>query len=69
MENNAKKDYQMATLNELFGEYTVATIDEYFNILDREESKRSTMVAKSLVKYLKKAQANKKSEEKLAVIY
>lgn len=33
--------------------YTMSSIDEYFEILDKEAEKRSKMVAKSLTKYLK----------------
>ena len=33
--------------------YVMSSIDEYFEILDREAPKRSKMVAKSLTKYLK----------------
>jgi hypothetical protein len=35
--------------------YLDATIDEYFEILDRENQRRSKLVAKSLVKYLQNA--------------
>ena len=41
-------------------EYTMSSLDEYFDILDRENKKRSELVAKSLVKYLQKnKQTNK----------
>jgi metal-responsive CopG/Arc/MetJ family transcriptional regulator len=41
-------------------QYIMSTLDEYFEILDRENKKRSQLVAKSLVKYLQKSkQANK----------
>ncbi len=41
-------------------EYIMSSLEEYFDILDRENKKRSEMVAKSLVKYLQKSkQANK----------
>ena len=33
--------------------YVMSSIDEYFEILDKETQKRSKMVAKSLTKYLK----------------
>lgn len=36
-------------------EYIMSSLDEYFEILDRENKKRSAMVAKSLVKYLQKS--------------
>ena len=35
-------------------EYIMSSLDEYFEILDRENKKRSELVAKSLVKYLQK---------------
>ena len=34
-------------------DYLMSSIDEYFNLLDAENQKRSQMVAKSLTKYLK----------------
>lgn len=39
-------------------DYVMSSIDEYFEILDKEAQKRSKMVAKSLTKYLKNVQAN-----------
>ncbi len=36
--------------------YTMSSLDEYFNLLDKENEKRSEMIAKSLTKYLKKSQ-------------
>lgn len=33
-------------------EYIMSSLDEYFEILDKENKKRSELVAKSLVKYL-----------------
>ena len=36
-------------------EYIMSSLDEYFEILDRENKKRSELVAKSLVKYLQKS--------------
>lgn len=36
-------------------EYIMSSIEEYFEILDRENKKRSEIVAKSLVKYLQKS--------------
>ncbi len=44
--------------------YLDATLDEYFEILDKENQKRSKLVAKSLVKYLK----DSKDENKFDVI-
>lgn len=35
-------------------EYIMSSLDEYFSILDKENKKRSELVAKSLVKYLQK---------------
>lgn len=35
-------------------EYIMSSLDEYFDILDKENKKRSELVAKSLVKYLQK---------------
>ena len=43
--------------------YVMSSIDEYFEILDKEAQKRSKMVAKSLTKYLKNVQANTKYDE------
>lgn len=41
-------------------EYIMSSLDEYFDILDKENKKRSELVAKSLVKYLQKSkEANK----------
>lgn len=41
-------------------EYIMSSLDEYFSILDKENKKRSELVAKSLVKYLQKTkEANK----------
>ena len=41
-------------------DYIMSSLDEYFEILDRENKKRSELVAKSLVKYLQKSkEANK----------
>lgn len=38
--------------------YIMSSIDEYFEILDKEAQKRSQMVAKSLTKYLKRVHSN-----------
>jgi len=44
-------------------EYIMSSIEEYFEILDRENKKRSEVVAKSLVKYLQKSKKENKFEE------
>ena len=44
-------------------EYVMSSIDEYFNLLDKENEKRTKMVAKSLTKYLKKSQEFGKYDE------
>ena len=41
-------------------EYIMSSLDEYFEILDKENKKRSELVAKSLVKYLQKSKENNK---------
>lgn len=41
-------------------EYIMSSLDEYFEILDRENKKRSELVAKSLVKYLQKSKETTK---------
>lgn len=43
--------------------YIMSSIDEYFDILDKEAQKRSQMVAKSLTKYLKKIHTNTKFDD------
>lgn len=43
--------------------YVMSSIDEYFEILDKEAQKRSKMVAKSLTKYLKNIQTSTKYDE------
>ena len=48
-------------------EYIVSSLDEYFEILDRENKKRSELVAKSLVKYLQKSKETNKFEKIQAV--
>lgn len=40
-------------------EYIMSSLDEYFDLLDKENKKRSELIAKSLVKYLQKSQTNK----------
>ncbi len=48
-------------------EYIMSSLDEYFEILDNENKKRSELVAKSLVKYLQKSkEANKFETIRLA---
>lgn len=44
-------------------DYLMSSIDEYFNLLDAENQKRSQMVAKSLTKYLKNSQESSKFDE------
>lgn len=41
-------------------DYIMSSIDEYFEILDRENKKRSELIAKSLVKYLQKSKEGTK---------
>lgn len=41
-------------------DYIMSSIDEYFEILDRENKKRSELIAKSLVKYLQKSKEGNK---------
>lgn len=48
--------------------YIVSSIDEYFEILDRENRKRSELVAKSLVKYLEKSKKSNKFEQQVQAI-
>ncbi len=43
-------------------EYIMSSLDEYFEILDNENKKRSELVAKSLVKYLQKSKEDNKFE-------
>ena len=44
-------------------DYTMSSLDEYFNLLDQENTKRSQMIAKSLTKYMKKSQEYGKFDE------
>lgn len=44
-------------------DYIMSSLDEYFEILDRENKKRSELVAKSLVKYLQKTKEINKFEK------
>jgi len=43
--------------------YIMSSIDEYFEILDKEAQKRSQMVAKSLTKYLKRVRTETKFDK------
>lgn len=43
-------------------EYIMSTLDEYFELLDKENKRRSEMIAKSLVKYLQKSKQIDKFE-------
>ena len=43
-------------------EYIKTTLDEYFELLDKENKRRSEMIAKSLVKYLQKSKQIDKFE-------
>ncbi len=44
-------------------EYIMSSLDEYFEILDKENKKRSELVAKSLVKYLQKSKEATKYQQ------
>lgn len=44
-------------------EYIMSSLDEYFEILDKENKKRSELVAKALVKYLHKSKETNKFEQ------
>lgn len=44
-------------------EYIMSSLDEYFDILDKENQKRSELVAKSLVKYLQKTKTATKFQK------
>lgn len=59
------KDYTMSTLEEFFSEPEVITIDEYFNILDKENIKRTAIVSKTLKAYLKNVKSDSKISNKL----
>ena len=48
-------------------EYFMSSIDEYFDILDKENKKRSEIIAKSLVKYLQKSKEANKFERIQAI--
>ncbi len=60
------KDYTMSTLEEFFSEPEVITIDEYFEILDKENIKRTLMVSKSLSEYLKNIKTDSKKYSRLS---
>lgn len=47
-------------------DYLMSSIDEYFALLNEETQKQSKMVAKSLAKYLKKAQGSTKFDKLIA---
>ena len=47
--------------------YIMSSIDEYFEILDKEAQKRSQMVAKSLTKYLKRVHSESTKFDRLKV--
>ncbi len=44
-------------------DYMMSSLDEYFNLLEKENAKRSEMVAKSLTKYLRNSQTYGKFDE------
>lgn len=44
-------------------DYVMSSVDEYFEILDKEAQKRSKMVAKSLTRYLKNIHTNSKTDD------
>ena len=46
-------------------EFMMSSLDEYFNLLDEENQKRSQMVAKSLTKYLKRIHTNNNKFDEL----
>ena len=48
-------------------EYIMSSLDEYFEILDKENKKRSELVAKSLVKYLQKSKETTKFQTLQAI--
>lgn len=48
-------------------DYIMSSLDEYFEILDKENKKRSELVAKSLVKYLQKTKEATKFQTLQAV--
>ena len=48
-------------------EYIMSSIEEYFEILDKENKRRSELVAKSLVKYLQKSKEANKFERIQAI--
>ena len=47
--------------------YILSSLDEYFEILDRENRNRSQIIAKTLVKYLEKSKEVNKFERLQAV--
>ncbi|MCI1273151.1 MAG: hypothetical protein LKG27_01810 [Clostridiaceae bacterium] len=40
-------------------DYQMSTLEEYFDILDKENRERSKLIAQSLVKYLQKTKETK----------
>lgn len=48
-------------------EYIMSSLDEYFEILDKENKRRSELVAKSLVKYLQKSKETTKFQSLQAI--
>ncbi len=48
-------------------DYIMSSIDEYFEILDKEAQKRSQMVAKSLTKYLKRVHSESTKFDSLKI--
>lgn len=45
--------------------YQMATIEEYFSLVDKENKKRAQMISKSLAKYLQKNRTENKYAELL----
>ncbi len=43
--------------------YIMSSLDEYFKLLEKENAKRSEMIAKSLTKYLRNSQTYGKFDE------
>lgn len=48
-------------------EYIMSSLEEYFEVLDNENKRRSQLIAKSLVKYLQKSKESNKFENVEAV--
>ena len=47
------KNYTMGTFEELFEDYSVVPVNEYFNEIDRETIQRNRRVAREMTQYLK----------------